>query len=113
MDWNTIGQIFGFGVLGAAIPEAIKFVFMRERRINVRYKRFQYWFLTLVLLILGGAAALAHSFPGMPPMLAIHLGATPALLVGATASAIVPIAKRKGFMASDAGPTTLELLSWI
>jgi hypothetical protein len=78
---NPTLRIFLFGVVGALAVELLKILTYYEtgRPFPVRYKRRGFWFARAILVMIGGAVAVAHEVP--TAILAIHIGAaTPAII---------------------------------
>jgi hypothetical protein len=78
---NSSFRIFLFGVIGASAVELLKILSYYEtgRQFPLRYKRKGFWFARVILVMVGGAVAVAHDVP--TAILAIHIGAaTPAII---------------------------------
>lgn len=79
----THGQVtFLYGVLGSAAVEVIKLVGYYERgsALPLRYRRWGFWGVRILLALMGGALAVAYGVTS--ELVAVHIGASTPAIIG-------------------------------
>lgn len=102
-------QVFAVAAVGPVIVEALKLYRLRGRRIHDRYRRAQYWLLSVPIVPISGLIAAAQGTQDVPVLAALQLGATAPLLVGAWATGS---SGQSGMLPQPARLTAWQLLSW-
>ena len=108
---NEWWQVFLAGAIGPVVVELVKLYRLRGVRIQRKYRKAQYWLLSLAILPISGLVACAHGTQNIPFTLALQLGATTPLLLGAYASG-TPKSEEAGMVPQPESTTLWDLLSW-
>lgn len=111
MILNGWWQVFLAGLMGPVMVEFIKIYRLRGQRIKSKYRKAQYWLLTVPILPISGFIACAHGTQNVRLTLALQLGATAPLLIGTYASG-KPKSQSYGIMPKPEKAMFLDLLSW-
>lgn len=110
MVLNGFWEVFLAAAMGPVLVEAAKFYRLKGERIQARYRKPQYWLLTLPMVPISGLIAAAQGTQDVPLLLALQLGTTAPLLIGAWASASSP--RQAGVLPQPARSTAWQLLGW-
>lgn len=102
-------MIFGYGVLGGALAELLKWYQMRESPTQPPYLgSLKYWVLTVLMALAGGLLAAVQNVTS--PLLAINIGISAPLILKALA-AVTPIQPAQASAGQAAGPRLIDMIA--
>lgn len=104
-------MVFGYGVLGGALAELLKWYQLRESAQTPPYLgSAKYWVLTVLMALAGGLLAAVQNVSN--PLLAINIGISAPLILKALA-AVTPIQPPQAAPAGGklAGPRTIDMIA--
>ncbi len=102
-------MVFGYGVLGGALAELLKWYQMRESPTPPPYLGSKkYWVLTVLMALAGGLLAALQNVAS--PLLAINIGISAPLVLKALA-AVTPIQPPQAGVSGAGGPRLIDMVA--
>jgi hypothetical protein len=110
MILTNIWAVFAVGVAGGVVAEVFHWWNLRLQTVLPDYvRRPFYWFLTVLMALLGGLVAILYFGQSADGILALHVGASTPLLLQ---KFVTSVPERGGAKALAGGPTVRRFFRW-